>query len=126
MCCSRSARMDWGFSRILCTTENGRTTFCTVYVKIEDCAMYGHSFSIYDIILAHCRHVYHLWCLLSYFRVLNCCVDPNCSLMMPPLWLKSFGITELAMHMFVKDVMEVDENTRMDIIARWELIARSL
>jgi hypothetical protein len=46
--------------------------------------------------------------------------------MMPLSWLKSFGVRELTMHMFEKDVLEAEENTRVDIIAKRESIARSL
>jgi hypothetical protein len=32
---------------------------------------------------------------------------------------------ELDMHMLEKDVLEANENTRVDIIARWKLVAMS-
>jgi hypothetical protein len=45
--------------------------------------------------------------------------------MMPLSWLNFFGVMELDMHMLEKDVLEANENTRVDIIARWKLVAMS-
>jgi hypothetical protein len=47
-------------------------------------------------------------------------------LVLPPSWLKSFGITELDLNMFDKDVLEADESVRVEIIARREVLAMSL
>ena len=95
------------------------------YIKTKDCTMCGLNFPFHDIIFAHCHHVYHPWCFLNHFRFANFYADPSYSLMMPSSWLKSFGVTELDMHMLEKNVLEADENTRVDIIARWELVAMS-
>jgi hypothetical protein len=95
------------------------------YIKTEDCTVCRHNFPFHDIIFAHCRHVYHPWCFLNHFRFANSYADSSCSLMMPLSWLNFFGVMELDMHMLEKDVLEANENTRVDIIARWKLVAMS-
>lgn len=113
------------FQHPMCNPERKNDIFLW-YVMIEDCVVCGQNFPFHDIIFAHCRHAYHPWCLLSHFRVSSSCGESSSSLMMSPSWLKSFGVMELAMHMFEKDVLEAEENTRVDVIAKRESIVRSL
>jgi hypothetical protein len=75
------------------------------YMKDVDCALCVLPLPLNDIIVTHCRHVYHLWCLMSHFRVSNSCANPNCAAVMSHDWLKSIGVTELDPHNFEEEVL---------------------
>jgi hypothetical protein len=87
------------------------------YMKLGDCALCCKKFAFNDIVVSHCRHVYHPFYFISHFKVSKLCADPCCSAKMPAAWLKSFGVTELDMDPEEEDAVSAGQATRAAYIA---------
>jgi hypothetical protein len=87
------------------------------YMKLGDCALCCQKFPFNDIIVGHCRHVYHPFCFLSHFKVATVCADPSCGAKMPLTWLKSFGVIELNMDLYDQGILSANEAARVACIA---------
>lgn len=55
-----------------------------------ECAICSDGFSFWDVLLCTCRHVYHPWCAVQWFRMHVMCAVPQCGLV-SPIWYKSWG-----------------------------------
>lgn len=65
------------------------------HMMVTDCAFCSRPFPFYDIVVAHCRHLYHPWCAMSHFRQHQTCAHADCPATMSYEWQKSFGFKEV-------------------------------
>lgn len=64
------------------------------YIKITNCVVCDLPFPFSDILVCSCRHLYHPWCAITWFRVSWKCKEKTCESIVHPNWYKSFGFVE--------------------------------
>lgn len=64
------------------------------YIKIANCVVCDLSFPFSDILVCSCRHLYHPWCAITWFRTSWKCKEKSCESIVHPNWYKSFGFVE--------------------------------
>lgn len=64
------------------------------FVKVTNCVVCDLPFPLSDILVCSCRHLYHPWCAITWFRTACKCVEKSCNSIVHPNWYKSFGFGE--------------------------------
>jgi hypothetical protein len=94
------------------------------FLKVTNCVLCGSTFSYNDIIVCSCRHVYHPWCVVSWFSTSVKCVEKNCSLVHPD-WYKSFGFGEHPTTLEEKaDALDCEEQRNLALSERTAVAKR--
>jgi hypothetical protein len=83
-----------------------------MFLKISDCTLCGYGFPFFDIVIASCRHLYHLWCAPIAFQNSGRCRDPECRTLVHPDWYKSFGFGKPDLELQAKAQMLGSTNER--------------
>lgn len=86
------------------------------YMLVTDCALCEKPFPLNDIIVGHCRHLYHPWCAMSHFRLSCHCAHPDCKVQMSFGWLKSFGFKEPDASLYPNSELQELEESRLATI----------
>lgn len=82
------------------------------YMLVTDCALCEKPFPLNDMVVGHCRHLYHPWCAMSHFRTSCHCAHPDCKVQMGFGWLKSFGFNEPDSSLYPNSELEELEESR--------------
>jgi hypothetical protein len=92
-------------------------------MKIWDFTLYKQAFPLNDIVVGHCRHMYHPWCTGVHFMHSLTCADPGCTAMMPLDWLKKFRFAKLDVILFEKAAVGESEHLQVLSIEKRRAVA---
>ena len=87
-------------------------------IMVTNCILCDCPFSYNDILVCSWRHVYHPWCVVSWFSTSIKCVEKSCSVVHPD-WYKSFGFGELPISLEEKaDALDCDLQRKLALSER--------
>lgn len=90
-------------------------------MTIIDSVLYKEAFLFYDIVLAHCQHLYHPWYALTAFWTYDTCTKDGCPKKMSIDWHRSFDFCEVVVDIFNGQSLKRSENSCLSKLnLRWQ------
>lgn len=86
-------------------------------LQLHPCVFCNRGYPYYDIVVASCRHIYHIFCAVAVTNLQNRCT--RCDEVFHPQWWQNFGCMGAYSHF-------EDETTKLESLAQLEDVKRLL